>query len=691
MPQFSSYPTTNALDAADTFLVHKDATGVERQIDAATAATEMIALGGGLIPGPAGPAGPAGPTGPAGPIGPPGTGISTTGPIRSYLMKNISGVITLPGDTVWKGPYVYNVKDYGATGDGVMDDSFAINLAIADANTVSAGATLYFPSGTYLISSGLTKFNTNSIHMAGDGPNVSILKINHASSIMVEFEGINGKLSGIGFITALNRNENSPIVVVDGCSLFKCDDLQNSSSGDWIYVTGGNWFFMENVFSRCAQVLEGIHLRSRGPSLIMNNVVLSNDNTYGLNTRAYPTLVIEGSNTTGLKISNCSFSGVGPLYKFSGSTLTSTPTTFTVDFGTAHDIGINEYIVISGCSNAGYNTFWRVASVTANTVTISSNLNLGSDTASTVTTIPAAAIVTNKYGSINESEFTNVMFEAVGYPTTAVSCGLFMDGTKSNGQISGWKLNSCYFDAGNIGCLLTGGGLSGISNTTRRIQINGGQMEGNFRLVDISMANGILINQIQGPGYDVYTAPPAGINAAVYVYAPSGQVLGGIHIQNSNIGGPAAWTNDVNLVFDYGIYFDGQAEDVIVTGCTIQGSVGAVYYDPTTYDKTKRTSGNIYFVSASAPPSGVSDLPVIAAATVITIPWNDTIRLTSGSDIDTIQGAWVGRIVTFVNQGPGNITFKTGGAAPSISTNINLSANHAINFVFTGTNWYPTQ
>ena len=46
-------------------------------------------------------------------------------------------------------PVSYNIRDYGATGDGVTIDSDAINAAIQAASE-SGGGTVWFPAGTYL-------------------------------------------------------------------------------------------------------------------------------------------------------------------------------------------------------------------------------------------------------------------------------------------------------------------------------------------------------------------------------------------------------------------------------------------------------------------------------------------------------------------------------------------------------------
>jgi hypothetical protein len=73
-----------------------------------------------------------------------------------------------------------SVKDFGATGNGVTDDTAAIQLAItyiysfANAGSTGAAPALYFPRGTYLMSSTITMGNTGfqytlSPYFYGDG------------------------------------------------------------------------------------------------------------------------------------------------------------------------------------------------------------------------------------------------------------------------------------------------------------------------------------------------------------------------------------------------------------------------------------------------------------------------------------------------------------------------------------------
>lgn len=60
----------------------------------------------------------------------------------------ISGTLSILGGILGPNPW-YDVKAYGAVGNGTTDDSTAIQTAINTANT-NGGGTVYFPPGTYI-------------------------------------------------------------------------------------------------------------------------------------------------------------------------------------------------------------------------------------------------------------------------------------------------------------------------------------------------------------------------------------------------------------------------------------------------------------------------------------------------------------------------------------------------------------
>ncbi|MFD0960631.1 glycosyl hydrolase family 28-related protein [Paenibacillus chungangensis] len=71
---------------------------------------------------------------------------------------------------------VYNVADYGAAGDGITDDTNAINLAISAAYTAGGGI-VYIPNGVYLVDPSPSKGIAlkRGIWLLGEGENVSVL------------------------------------------------------------------------------------------------------------------------------------------------------------------------------------------------------------------------------------------------------------------------------------------------------------------------------------------------------------------------------------------------------------------------------------------------------------------------------------------------------------------------------------
>ncbi|KAM0259874.1 hypothetical protein ACHAQJ_003119 [Trichoderma viride] len=123
----------------------------------------------------------------------------------SWWLPNIARQGTVPYSGA-SGYQIYrNVQDFGATGDGVHDDTAAINAAMSSGNRCGSGcdsstttpAIVYFPPGTYLVSSPILLYYYT--HMIGDATNLPTLK---ASS---NFAGIAVIDSNPGWYTATNN------------------------------------------------------------------------------------------------------------------------------------------------------------------------------------------------------------------------------------------------------------------------------------------------------------------------------------------------------------------------------------------------------------------------------------------------------------------------------------------------------
>jgi hypothetical protein len=85
-----------------------------------------------------------------------------------------SGPLTLNvvDETPWT-QQIFNVKDYGAKGDGATDDEAAIQSAMQAAAS-APWSTIYLPTGTYMVSRGFTP--PSKVRWKGDGPAKTFLK-----------------------------------------------------------------------------------------------------------------------------------------------------------------------------------------------------------------------------------------------------------------------------------------------------------------------------------------------------------------------------------------------------------------------------------------------------------------------------------------------------------------------------------
>ena len=99
---------------------------------------------------------------------------TTTTPIVAAALQNIeTGVVNA---SFW-----YNVRAYGALGNGSADDTVAIQAALNAANSAGGGL-VYAPKGTYKLST-VTVFNNTML--LGDGPQATIFSCNATPTAVI--------------------------------------------------------------------------------------------------------------------------------------------------------------------------------------------------------------------------------------------------------------------------------------------------------------------------------------------------------------------------------------------------------------------------------------------------------------------------------------------------------------------------
>lgn len=161
-------------------------------------------------------------------------------------------------DSVSGGNLVYNVTDYGAIGNGIANDTTAIQNTI-DAAQAAGGGTIYFPAGKYRIAGSLNAVGDPSnqllwgVHFAGEGP--------YASEI-------------------IQANLNSAIIVFDTIGSCSVDNLSfnydgTPTGGEAIYITGQSGYInLTRFIIRKAYV--GVYVY--GPTVFLANIQVHLDN-----------------------------------------------------------------------------------------------------------------------------------------------------------------------------------------------------------------------------------------------------------------------------------------------------------------------------------------------------------------------------------------------------------------------------
>lgn len=202
----------------------------------------------------------------------------------SQVVPTPVGAVLSAGTLPLPAGFMKSVKDYGAVGNGVSDDTAAIEAALADGrsnasteyNGVPKG--LYFPPGTYLVRKTLS-WNGCCVTLQGAGPHASVIRLAPSSA-------------GFGSAATAKAMLSTPA----GNSSFRQNiwDLGFSVGADnpgavaIDYVSNNNGSIHDvSIVSEDGKGITGISLTRHYPGPLMIKNVLIHGFQMGINTAAY--------------------------------------------------------------------------------------------------------------------------------------------------------------------------------------------------------------------------------------------------------------------------------------------------------------------------------------------------------------------------------------------------------------------
>lgn len=149
-------------------------------------------------------------------------------------------------------PDWYNVRSYGALGNGVTDDTASVNNAIGALNAAGRGV-LYFPAGNYLVSGALTTLSVPCL-VLGDGmgawdnaPYVSKISCSSQSAVLFTVSALYAKFADIALANTYGGTPSSTsagIQVASSTSTQRVDYESISVTGFYINIdvqVGTGW------------------------------------------------------------------------------------------------------------------------------------------------------------------------------------------------------------------------------------------------------------------------------------------------------------------------------------------------------------------------------------------------------------------------------------------------------------------
>lgn len=191
------------------------------------------------------------------------------------------GIETIdPVNAVAPASNVFSVTTYGTKGDGNADDTAAIQSAIAAASV--SGGIVYFPPGTYKISSALSVATSNVI-LQGAGRLLSIISASNATQDLIDISGnTENSVYDLGLTASVTKTAGSAIQIAgavgadNGQSHFARLTITGSQYKG-LNFTAARIFWVEDcVFTDCQQFSIGVQSPATyGTGVIRHNYCLA--------------------------------------------------------------------------------------------------------------------------------------------------------------------------------------------------------------------------------------------------------------------------------------------------------------------------------------------------------------------------------------------------------------------------------
>jgi len=210
----------------------------------------------------------------------------------SLTVKRTASKVT--GFTLARTSKVVNVKFFGAKGDGITDDTQAIQKAIDE--TSKSKVTLFFPKGIYIIKSHID--NCKELNYLRNEGGILIKSNSHL------------KLDPLATLKAVSNGErqynivriwNGQNITIEGGTILGERNTHRGDDGEWGY--GLAIFGSKNIIIKKLSIKDcwgdGINLQVSEPemqtnkNIIMRNVICSNNRRQGMSIEAGENLAFE--------------------------------------------------------------------------------------------------------------------------------------------------------------------------------------------------------------------------------------------------------------------------------------------------------------------------------------------------------------------------------------------------------------